>query len=225
MRWLHKAVLLLPALAGLLMAGCSQDKHVFKSTIHLPVNVEVYDTASDQVLWRKEVPVGLKLVLDFDRPLEFEPMWTNMQPATSMQWRLYRDDETKNLEERFKWKEAHVEHFPGTPIMLRVSYRPAPEYPAGYTPPDMSATETAAEGTPATAPAVSPATVEPVRPEPAPIVVPAEPGAEGTTVPAQPGEPAVPAVPGVPVVPETPAQPARDAAPAPTTQPELPTLD
>ena len=42
-------------------------------------------------------------------------------------------------EKRFKWNEAQLEHLPGTPIMLRVSYRPAPEYPPGYTPPDMSA--------------------------------------------------------------------------------------
>jgi hypothetical protein len=214
MRLLAKAPFLVLLAVGLISAGCSQDKHVFKSTIHQPVNVEVYDTASDQVLWRKEVPVGQKLVLDFDRPLEIEPAWTNMQPATSMQWRIYRDDETQNLEERFKWKEAHLEHFPGTPIMLRVSYRPAPEYPPGYTPPDMSAppVEEAPTTIPETEIPTTQEVVEPVRPEVAPVPVPEN------------GETTEPAGPDVPTVPEVPATPMEES-PAPPPQPELPTLD
>lgn len=224
MRLPAKLALLLLAALGL--GACSQDKHVFKSTIHLPVNVEVYDTASDQVLWRKEVPVGQKLVLDFDRPLEIEPMWANMQPAKLMQWRMYRDDETLNLEERYKWKEAHVVHLPGTPILLRRSYRPAPEYPPGYTPPDMSATqpEPTLEEVPEAAPVESAEPAEPMTAEEAPPTDPTLEAPESTEpVVPETMEPILTPAPEVDTTPEP--APAPEMSPAPTPEPELPTLD
>ena len=111
------------------LGACSQDKHTFISTSSLPTTVQIKDAYSENIIWMKEIPVGHKLVLDFDRPLEIEPLWANMQPATKMQWKLF---EVRTDLKRWTVLEKHKVELPGTQIIMKVTYRKAPEFPPGY---------------------------------------------------------------------------------------------
>ena len=153
--WRFGAYLLL---AGAVLTGCSQDRHVFISTVNLPTTVTLYDPLADQSVWSKDIPVGQKLVLDLDREGEEELFSVSGHPATMLTWELYDLDSSEPLVE-------DQMALPGVPIVIKVSYRPSPEYAPGYTPPY-----------PTTVPAVQPSAVEAVEvvpePEPAPAVEP-----------------------------------------------------
>ena len=164
------------------LAGCSQDKHTFESTVYRPTSLALIDTAGETTLWQMDIPVEHKLVVDFDRMPEVEPIWANMRPATKMSWRLYNVREPRPKQ----WDSMKL---PGTPIKMRVTYRPAPEYPPHHAlargaaqpqtmvtektqvvPADAPATEPAA---PTTEPAIAPAT-EPAAPTTEPAIAPAD---------------------------------------------------
>ena len=109
--------------AGLFAAaGCSQDRHVFRSTVDLPTSVAVVDAMRDATLWQMDVPVQHKLVLDFDHRPELEPIITNTRPATRLAWRMYADGKVMPV-------KSDRLRLPGTPILVTVSYRPSPELP------------------------------------------------------------------------------------------------
>lgn len=64
-------------LAAALPAGCyseggpvfnySRDQHVYVSRPWTPKTVSLYDTRTDEVIWSVDVPVGYKVVVDFER--------------------------------------------------------------------------------------------------------------------------------------------------------------
>jgi hypothetical protein len=140
------ALAALAAAAGL--SGCSsQDRHEFHSTSLLPTTVSVYDVVHDRTLWSKDIPVQNKLLIDLDRGANNEIFKTDTTPATKMTWWLYPEDKTKDQ----ATASEHVS-LPGSQIMLKVAYRPAPEYPPGEGPPQTPPSGTA----PATAPPKSP---------------------------------------------------------------------
>lgn len=110
--------------AVLMLAACSsQDKHIFYSSPDRPTTLMVYDAIADKALWVKEIPVGQTLELDFDRNGEDESHEISGRPATSLQWRLYLDPDGDPIE------DERVE-LPGSPVLMKVSYRPGPESPA-----------------------------------------------------------------------------------------------
>ena len=111
---------------GLVLVGCSMDKHVFVSSVDKPMSVALVDHHRDRTLWEMDIPVQHKLVLDFDRPYEFEPLRANMEPATKMSWRLYNLSPKLGRHIPTEW---HRRDLPGTPFMIKVSLRPAPEFP------------------------------------------------------------------------------------------------
>ncbi len=126
-------VMLLLGLASVLI-GCSMDKYAFVSTVDKPMSVALVDHHRDKTLWEMDIPVQHKLVLDFDRPLEFEPLRANMEPATKMSWRLYNLRPKLGRHLPIEW---HRRDLPGMPFMIKVTLRPAPEFP-----PDMQPIET-----------------------------------------------------------------------------------
>ncbi|MEO1235222.1 MAG: hypothetical protein AAFX76_00380 [Planctomycetota bacterium] len=57
------------ALVGaVLLVGCSQDRHVYRSTPLAPKSVSIVSVETGNTLWTKNVPVGQQLMLDFSRP-------------------------------------------------------------------------------------------------------------------------------------------------------------
>ncbi len=157
------------------LTGCSFDKHVFESTVDLPTSVALVDPLRNKTLWQMDIPVEHKLVLDFDRPFEIEPIWSNQKPATQMTWRLYNVREVRPK----YWKSMKL---PGEPFVMRVSYRPSPEFPPEKVLVDATGTaapaESAAHEHPAAAEhpttAEHPAAEHPSTTEDEPLVVPAE---------------------------------------------------
>lgn len=166
----------LPTLAAaccltLAVAGCgslpdhlfySGDRHVFYSTVQLPTNVAVVEPYSGDVLWSMEVPVEHKLIVNFERSGELEPVSVSTQPSTAMKWKLFGAN-----------AESGTVELPGTAVAMRISYRPRPEYPEGKVPESMR--QEIAPITPA--PAATPenaSAAEPVDEAPASDDVPAD---------------------------------------------------
>ena len=108
------------------LVGCSMDKYEFISSIDKPMSIALVDHHRDKTLWEIDIPVDHKLVLDFDRPFEFEPIRANMEAATKMSWRLYNLRPALGRNLPIKWQTKDL---PGTPFMIKMSLRPAPEFP------------------------------------------------------------------------------------------------
>jgi hypothetical protein len=160
------------------LAGCSQNKHVFKSTPELPTTVQVTDALSGNVIWAMDVPVNEELSLDFDRSYNVELFKNAHEPPNSMTWKLFHI--------RSGWQVAPYKfgrvRLDGVRAMMKVTYRPTPEYPPGYTPPGVPASEYGTATQAATSPeetqsdnmSPTPATAEPAPAMPATEVTPAE---------------------------------------------------
>ena len=118
--------------ATCLSIGCSQDKHTFPSTAFLPVTVSLRDLVGKEVIWSREVPVGYKLVLDLDAPGEMAPMAIGKGSPTKMSWSI------KSIAGYDTIEKGKMD-LPGIPVMIEPTYRQAPEYPSGYTPPGSKA--------------------------------------------------------------------------------------
>ena len=105
------------------LAACSNDTHRFYSSPTLPTNVTVFDPIADKPLWIKEIPVGKTLEIDFDRLDEKEWQGVALKPATRFTWKLYADTNDDPI-------ASDEVALPGTDVVIKVSYRPSPEYPA-----------------------------------------------------------------------------------------------
>ena len=117
---------------ALVMTACSQDRDVHYSTVYLPITIEVFDPGTATVIWKMDVPVQHKLIMDFNRTDDIEFAGVDPdKPATSFRWSLIRTRGGKRVD------HGRVQ-LQGVPVLKRISYRPAPEYPAHYTPPSAS---------------------------------------------------------------------------------------
>ena len=84
---------LLLAAALLLSVGCSQDRHVFRSTALQPKSVSIVSVQSGNTLWTKDIPVGQQLLLDFSRKGKGnEAISSPNIPADKMTWELWTND-------------------------------------------------------------------------------------------------------------------------------------
>jgi hypothetical protein len=101
---------------ALSIAACSEDKHLFYSSIGRPTHIELYDTVADRVIWEKHIPIEHTLELDLDREGEPEE-WKKVEdkPATNMTWKLYKDLD----EDPIASEEVDLS---GSRVMIRVSY-------------------------------------------------------------------------------------------------------
>ncbi len=107
------------------LTACSQDVHRFYSSIDRPTNVALYDPMTDKPLWEKQIPVGQTLELNFDRRNEREWQKVSLKPATEFSWKLFKDGNTKPV-------ASDRLALPEIPVIMKVTYRPSPEYPSGY---------------------------------------------------------------------------------------------
>ncbi len=119
----YTTVCIMCAVAVSLSSGCSDDTHEFRSSVDLPTTVALHDAARDRTLWTKDIPVEHRLVLDLDRQGENELAEISMRPGTQAKWELFGPPNMKTP------VGSDTIALPGTPVMIKVSYRPSPEFP------------------------------------------------------------------------------------------------
>ena len=85
------ALAVLPALLFVLtLGGCSQDRHVYRSTTLQPKAVSITSFVTGEELWSKRIPPGETLRLDFSRKgNSVEWIGSPEVAADKMKWQLY----------------------------------------------------------------------------------------------------------------------------------------
>jgi hypothetical protein len=105
--------------------GCSRDKHEVNSTHHMPATLQIIDTLNGQTVWSMDVPVGQRLIYDFDYDNAApEFMKSPNAPANRMKWWTvpsYVQGNYNSYSTRHKTDGGTVE-LPGTPILAKVVY-------------------------------------------------------------------------------------------------------
>ena len=114
-----------PFLLCLMLApGCiSQDRHVFPSTVFQPATVSVRDIVSQKILWKKDIPVGYELVLNFQGRHEITGVSVSRLPAKRMKWHIRKINSFYKIVERGRMDLS------GMPVGIAWSQRPGPEAP------------------------------------------------------------------------------------------------
>jgi len=110
----------------ILPAGCgywSLDRYTYDSRTWSPKTVTLVDTRSNEELWRKEVPVGSKLVIKFDDSASEDPVY----PDRLLWW-------LTDAETRRQTDSGEVPSPPEGVRLVRMFERDAPEYPREDTP-------------------------------------------------------------------------------------------
>ena len=190
---------------ALTLAACSQDRHVFRSTVFSPKTVEVRDMVSRRVIWTKDVPVGYQLVMDFDTPYEMAPYRIGTNPPTELTWYIARSE--SDVPRKIEKGKLRL---PGVNVIIDVTLRPVPEYPPGYSP---GPPEGEAEPTPPPATAVPLPPLETIpEPQPEPPAAPAEEIPEP--------QPETPSDSSAPVEQDDQPAPTDDSQPTDTTEPQ-----
>lgn len=108
--------------------GVSADKHNFVSTHSMPLNIEIQDAVTDEVLKRIHIPAGKMLVLDFDHERKGTAGQTTAMPAESVAWEILDPDTT------FRPGLAHEDELPGHDIRIKVVKRDDWRLPEGVDP-------------------------------------------------------------------------------------------
>lgn len=117
--------LIIAMLGVMMLTGCwedvSIDRHTFRSTPHLPATVVLMDTTNHEEFWKMDVPVCMRLRLDFSRKPEIDGIISNPNPASELTWTLMPDDSEKVIDQGQCF-------FDGCrPFLMKVRYREAPE--------------------------------------------------------------------------------------------------
>ena len=127
------SLLLIPTLLlAAAFTGCSADRSSFSSTTTRPTTVSVLDIVSDEVLWKYDVPVGYKLIVDFDYSEQTGEIFQyNEAPADSMTWQLKRLGNTSLVAGYHPTvvplEQKTTVQLSGNPVLMQVAYRESPE--------------------------------------------------------------------------------------------------
>ncbi|MEQ9453955.1 MAG: hypothetical protein RLN76_05100 [Phycisphaeraceae bacterium] len=170
------AMMTLAAAAAALPLGCTANRTTYLSTTFSPKSVEVIDAINDETLWTMDVPVGQKLVLDFDSPNEDSIFLFDPAPPVVMTWELHNAGRKTIFGQYYVYgalDKGKVE-LPGRPVVARMTIRPLD---AAFDEPMPELFEQ----TPAPMPAAAPAA--------APVIVPAEPAMAPSPAPQAMPEP------------------------------------
>jgi hypothetical protein len=106
--------------------GMSLDKHEFLSTPELPLTITLVDTVADQEVWRVDVPVNKKLVVDLEHAEDWRPGLTPASPAYKVSWQIMEPGAFSSI-------LARSQELSGNPVLLKMVVRDSPELP-GETP-------------------------------------------------------------------------------------------
>ncbi|MEM6853520.1 MAG: hypothetical protein AAF593_03840 [Planctomycetota bacterium] len=80
-------------MAVLVFTGCSQDRHVYRSTALAPKSVSLVSIETGNTLWTKNVPVGEQLLLDFSRKGKGGEEYSSPNiPADKVKWETWTLD-------------------------------------------------------------------------------------------------------------------------------------
>ncbi|MCC6581408.1 MAG: hypothetical protein IT440_13305 [Phycisphaeraceae bacterium] len=106
---------------GCLEHGVSIDRHTYTSTPHQPTTITLVDTTTKEEFWKMDIPVCMRLRLDFDRSPESEGFYNNLNPASKLNWMLLPLDSGSPVDKGTCF-------FSGCrPFLIKVAYRKAPE--------------------------------------------------------------------------------------------------
>jgi hypothetical protein len=112
-------------LATLALTGCSQDRHVYRSTQMQPKSVSLVSLVTQETLWTMDVPVGQQLLLDFSRDGKgFEAYTSADIPADQVDWELWTNAAVPRYGSHMKGGskvDSGREDLPGDPVMIKVN--------------------------------------------------------------------------------------------------------
>lgn len=100
----------------------SYDRHNFVSTPHHPVSVELLDTVTDEIVWRLDVPVYKKAVVDLEHTSDWNETQQGSLPAYRVSWKVMNIGDNVNVLDQ-------KQNLAGNPVLLRYVIRDAPELP------------------------------------------------------------------------------------------------
>jgi hypothetical protein len=110
--------------AALALVGCSQDRHVFRSTSIQPKSVSIVEVETNNTLWSKDVPAGQQLLIDFSRGGRgFEEYSSPDVPADKMKWELWTNDAVPRYGSHMKGGKrlaGDTVDLPGQQVMIKV---------------------------------------------------------------------------------------------------------
>lgn len=111
-------------LAVLVFTGCSQDRHVYRSTALAPKSVSIVSVETGNTLWTKDVPVGQQLLLDFSRNNKGGEYWSSPDiPADKVKWETWTLDATARYGSSMKGGkklDSGTKDLPGQMITIKV---------------------------------------------------------------------------------------------------------
>lgn len=134
MSYFKRALSVLVALPLIALAlGCqAQDRHVFHSTVFLPITIELIDTYRSESAWSMDIPVNHKLVMQFDG----NPNGATGADGSSarwVKWELYRAGDLPTKAGKKQRLGTLISNdkvdLTGKRVRMVVSYRQAPELP------------------------------------------------------------------------------------------------
>ena len=122
-------------MAVLVFTGCSQDRHVYRSTAVAPKSVSIVSVETGNTLWTKNVPIGEQLLLDFSRKGKgFEEYSSPNIPADKVKWETWTLDAIAQYGSKMKGgkkTDSGTEDLPGQAIMIKVDILDPEVAPAG----------------------------------------------------------------------------------------------
>lgn len=111
-------------LAVLVFTGCSQDRHVFRSTAVAPKTVSIVSVETGNTLWTKNVPVGEQLLLDFSRNGKGGEEYASPDvPADAVAWETWTLDAIARYGSKMKGgkkTDSGKVKLPGQSIIIKV---------------------------------------------------------------------------------------------------------
>lgn len=113
-------------LAALCTVGCTANRYTFESSAFSPKTVEVVDQLAQETLWAMDVPVGQKLILDFDSEREGGVFTHDPTPPQTMSWELQPASRHTLFSQHYiggTIDQGKVQ-LPGNPVVTRVTLRP-----------------------------------------------------------------------------------------------------
>lgn len=111
-------------MAVLVFTGCSQDRHVYRSTAVAPKSVSIVSVETGNTLWTKNVPIGEQLLLDFSRNGKGGEEWSSPNiPADKVVWETWTLDSIARYGSKMKGGKKTDNgkvDLPGQAIMIKV---------------------------------------------------------------------------------------------------------
>lgn len=121
--------------------GASFDRHNFLSTPSRPLTVSIEDALTREELVRIDVPIGKKVVIDFDHEIDWSAGPSSAMPAEEVRWEVFPPNKKMSGPLRNKMVLS------GNPVRMKVTVR-EPQSMEDLTEPDYQPSEGGGEARP-----------------------------------------------------------------------------